>query len=120
MIIARGRFTPGPPHVLRGGFTIRDEGGSLLFETSADFYFDGSPAPGFGFHRGVPASASDPVLRANMAETRFLDLPGNVVEVHGVHAGPIPPTIDIGTYDTLVLWCYAVPFVLGHGTLERP
>lgn len=119
MVVAKGIFTPGPPHVIRGGFTIREEGGVLLFETNSDFYFDGSPAPGFGFHNGTPASASDLSLRANMDRTRFLDLPGNVVEVRGQHVGAIPPTIDLGAYDTLVLWCFAVPFILGHGKLER-
>lgn len=119
MIIAQGIFIPGPPHALRGGFTIREDGGALLFETSADFYFDGSPAPGFGFHTGIPTRADDPVLRANMDQTRFLDLPGNVVEVRGRHAGSIPPAIDLDEYDTLVLWCFSIPFILGYGTLER-
>lgn len=119
MIIARGTFTPGPPHVLRGSFTIREDGGALLFETSADFYFDGSPAPGFGLHIGIPTSAGDLALRTNMERTRFLDLPGNVVEVRGQHAGAIPPAINFDAYDTLVLWCFAVPFILGHGKLER-
>lgn len=119
MIIARGTFTPGPPHVLRGGFSIREEAGALLFEASEDFYFDGSPAPGFGFHSGIPTSANDPALRANMDRTRFLDLPGNVVEVRGQKAAQIPPAIDLDAYDTVVLWCFAVPFILGYGTLER-
>ncbi len=119
MIIARGTFTPRPTHVLRGSFSIRESGGSLLFETSADFYFDGSPAPGFGFHTGIPTSADDPALRGNMARTRFLDLPGNVVEVDGQQAGTLPPAIDIDAYTTVVLWCFAVPFILGHASLER-
>ncbi|MGN7292216.1 hypothetical protein [Rhizobium sp. SAFR-030] len=119
MIVAHGIFIPGPPHVLRGGFTIREDGGALLFETNADFYFDGSPAPGFGFHTGIPTSAGDLALRANMSRTRFLDLPGNVVEIRGQHAGPIPPAIDLGAYDALVLWCFETPFILGYGTLER-
>lgn len=103
MIIARGTFTPDPAHVLCDGFSIRENGGTLLFETSADFYFDGSPAPGVGFHTGIPTSTDNLALRGNMAQTRFLDLPGKVVEVEGRHAGPIPPAIDIGTYNTLVL-----------------
>jgi hypothetical protein len=119
MIIAQGTFIPGPPHVLRGGFTIREDGGVRLFETSPDFYFDGSPAPGFGLHTGVPTSADDTTLRANMAQTRFLDLPGKVVEVRGHHAGPIPTAVDLDAYDALVLWCFGIPFILGHGTLER-
>ena len=120
MIVAQGTFTPGPPHVLRGGFTIRKDAGVLLFETNSDFYFDGSPAPGFGFHTGIPTSAGDFGLRNNMDRTRFLDLPGNVVEIRGQYAGAIPPTINFEAYDTLVLWCFAVPFILGHGKLERP
>jgi hypothetical protein len=119
MIFAHGIFTPGAPHVLRGGFTIREDGGVLLFETSEDFYFDGSPAPGFGLHSGIPTSAGDLALRANMDRTRFLDLPGNLVEVRGQHAGEIPPTINLGAYDTLVLWCFEIPFILGYGTLQR-
>ena len=120
MIRAQDRFTPGPPHTLRGSFLIRDTGGVRRFETSADFYFDGSPAPGFAFHTGIPTQAGDPVLRANMVQTRFLDLPGNVVEIRGAQTGTIPPDFDLDTFDTLVLWCFAVPFILGYGVLERP
>jgi hypothetical protein len=67
----------------------------------------------------MPTSAGDPALRANMDRTRFLDLPGNVVEVRGQHTGAIPSAIDLDAYDSLVLWCFAVPFILGHGKLER-
>jgi hypothetical protein len=111
---------PAPPHVLRGDFTIRKDSVGLVFETSPDFLFDGSPAPGFAFHTAIPTIASDPALRADMAKTRFLDLPGNVVEVGGIQIGALPVAIDIGTYKTLVLWCFADPSTLGYGTLERP
>ena len=120
MIIAIGSFIPGSPHVLRGGFTIREDGSDQLFETTADFFFDGSPAPGFALHSGIPTNPNDNALRANMAQTRFLDLPGNVVTVQGLHAGPIQPPVDIDAYHTVVLWCFAVPFILGYGIIKRP
>ncbi|WP_422370150.1 hypothetical protein [Hoeflea sp.] len=119
MLIGRGTFTPAPPHTLRGTFSLTRQSGGVKLETSDSFFFDGSPAPGFALHTGVPVDAQDPVLRANMVATRFLDLPGNVVPVSGVQTGLIPDTTDIDAYDTLVLWCFAVPFILGFGPIER-
>ena len=87
-------------------------------QTSDDFFFDGSPAPGFGLHAGIPTDAGDPALWAAMDRTRFLDLPGNVVPVSRRQAGLIPPEIALSEFDTLVLWCFAVPFILGIGPVE--
>ncbi|WP_213686211.1 hypothetical protein [Roseicyclus sp.] len=119
MLIARGTFTPGQGHEMRGGFTIKNQEGRFLMETTEDFYFDGSPDPGFALNIGIPQSASDPELRQRMAATRFLNLPGQVVEVRGRHAGEIPPTLDLVAFDMLVLWCFGFPFILGFGVIER-
>lgn len=119
MLIARGLFTPGQGHEMRGGFTITTDGSRFLMETTEDFYFDGSPDPGFALNVGIPRNADDPALRQQMAATRFLNLPGNIVQVHGRHAGVIPPAVDLAAFDTMVLWCFGFPFILGFGTIER-
>lgn len=119
MQIAHGMFTPGQGHVLRGGFTITRQDGLIQMATTDDFFFDGSPDPGLALNVGVPVTASDPALRQRMAATRFLDLPGQIVEVRGRHAGPIPPDIDLAAFDTLVLWCFGFPFILGFGAIDR-
>ena len=119
MRIARGTFTPGQGHVLRGSFSIRFDGQVHLMETSEDFFFDGSPDPGFALHTGIPVSADNPELQRRMVETRFFDLPGDVVEVRGRRVGTIPPTLDPSAFDTLVLWCFRFPFILGYGAIER-
>ncbi|QIR86484.1 hypothetical protein [Paracoccus sp. AK26] len=119
MIVAQGRLTPGPGHTLRGSFTIRQTGEGLLMETSDDFFFDGSPTPGFALNTGIPTDAADLALQSRMEGTRFLDLPGGVVTVQGRQAGTIPPDLDLDAFDTLVLWCFAVPFILGFGPIDR-
>ncbi len=119
MLVARGTFSPGQGHELNGGFTIMNQEGRFFMETSEDFYFDGSPDPGFALTIGIPRSAGDPVLQKGMAATRFLNLPGQVVEVRGRHVGEIPPTLDLAAFDTLVLWCFSFPFILGFGAIER-
>lgn len=119
MLIGRGNFVPGPPHELRGGFTLTREGGHIRMDTSDDFFFDGSPEPGFGLHSGIPANAADPVLRANMTATRFLDLPPGIVPAEGRYSGLLQSQTNLDDFDTIVLWCFAVPFILGYGHIER-
>ena len=64
VIIGRGAFTPGVGHDLRGGFTLTRQGDGVLMRTTADFFFDGSPEPGWALAVGLPIDANDPAVRA--------------------------------------------------------
>ena len=119
MLIGQGNFIPGPPHEMRGGFTFTLEDSRIRMETSEDFYFDGSPEPAFALHTGIPSDANDPILRANMTATRFLDLPGNVVPSEGRFSGLVRSETHFDDFNTVVLWCFQVPFILGYGSIER-
>lgn len=118
MIIGRGAFTPGTGHDLRGDFTLTRQSGGVLMRTSADFFFDGSPEPGWALVAGLPVDASDRAVQAAAVATDFQRLPMNV-SVAGEQTGLIPDAIDIDAYDTLLLWCYRFPFILGVGPIER-
>lgn len=119
MMIGRGVFAPGTGHDVRGGFTFTQTSDGILMQTSDDFFFDGSPDPAFGLHSGLPTSASDPVLRANMLATRFLNLAGGQVPTQGRKEGLILPQTDFDAFNTVVLWCFRFPFVLAIGPIER-
>ncbi len=117
MIIANGRFEGRGGHALRGSFVIEKRGSDHWFATSDDFYFDGSPEPGF---------ALSPSLIPTQAEaeaTRFLTLPASgslsppQIEVRGVQEGPIGPGFDPATAQSVFLWCFLTPFLLGVGHL---
>lgn len=119
MLIAKGTLEGRGGHELRGTFAIRKVNGALEFETSADFFFDGSPAPGFAFTTGQLFTA------AHAARTDFLRLPGSgsltgtQIPVSGVQRGVIPATPDFDTFDTVFLWCFQTPFLLGVGAIDR-
>lgn len=117
MIISTGTLTGVAPHVLQGRFSLSTATNGTLFETSSDFFFDGSPAPGFALHSQIPTDASDPILRQNMLRTRFLDIPGGTVNVTGPQVGLIPADADLEQMNCIVLWCFAIPFILGYGQI---
>lgn len=119
MLIGTGRFSPGPGHVMRGTFTLTRQTDGILMETSDDFFFDGSPEPDWALYRGVPMDPSDPDVQAAALATRFGNMPGGVVEVRGKQTGLIPASVDIDAYDTIFLWCYGFPFILGVGPIQR-
>lgn len=118
MIVWRGVLEGRGGHVLRGDFQIEQSDSGLLLTTSDDFYFDGSPAPGFAF------SASGDATPEEAAATDFLRLPGSgslsgaQIEVSGRQGGPIPGAIDVSAQKLLFLWCYRTPFLLGIGVLD--
>lgn len=119
MLIGQGQFTPGQGHEMRGSFTLTQQANGVLMFTSEDFFFDGSPAPGWALSRGVPQDANDPTVRRTAIETDFQRLTDMIEPISGQQSGLIPPSINLDEYDTLFLWCYQVPFILGVGPIER-
>ena len=119
MIIGRGDFSPGQGHTMRGSFTLTQQANGILMLTSDDFFFDGSPAPGWALSKGIPTDADDPDVRRAAIETDFQRLTDRVEPVSGQQSGLIPNAIAIDAYDTLFLWCFQIPFILGVGPIER-
>lgn len=119
MIIGKGSFLPGPPHVLRGTFELARTDGVVTLTTSEDFYFDGSPAPGFALTSG--GAFSEAIALRN----EFGRLPGSggidgqVIEITGRQVAFVPPSLDIDAFDTVFLWCFKIPFLLGTGAIVR-
>lgn len=119
-LIGTGSFAPGPPHVLRGTFTLARIDGVVALTTSDAFFFDGSPAPGFALTTGNDFSEQQ------ARRTEFGRLPGSgsldgrTIEVVGRQIAFVPPSLDIGDFDTVFLWCFKVPFLLGRGIIVRP
>jgi len=118
MIVGKGVFDGRGGHLMRGSFSIEQSASGLLFMTSDNFYFDGSPAPGFAF------SASGDPTQEEATSTDFLRLPGTgalsgeQLEVIGRQSGPVPGSIDVSAQKLVFLWCYRVPFLLGIGEIE--
>lgn len=119
MLIGNGTFSPGAGHVLRGTFSLNRQANGVLMVTSPDFFFDGSPAPGWALSRGVPTDARNPEVQRAAIETDFQRLTDKIEPVSGQQSGLILNAINIDDYDTLFLWCYQVPFILGVGPIER-
>lgn len=118
MIIGRGTFSPGQGHILRGTFTLTRGETGILMRTSADFFFDGSPEPDWALSAGLPVNAADPAVQAAALGTRFGAMPKSQ-PVSGVQTGLLPSGVDFDTVDTLFLWCFQVPFILGVGPIEH-
>jgi hypothetical protein len=119
MLIGNGTFTAGAGHDLRGSFSLTRQANGVLMTTSADFFFDGSPAPGWALSKGVPVDARDPSVQRMAIKTDFQRLTDRVEPVSGQQSGLIPRALDIDDFDTLFLWCYQVPFILGIGPINR-
>lgn len=119
MIVAEGEFEGRGGHMMSGSFRIESSDDGLTFVTSDDFFFDGSPAPGFAF------SSSGDATAAEAAASDFFRLPGSgsltgpQIEVTGRQTSLIPPTIDLSGQKILFLWCYLTPFLLGKGKIQH-
>ena len=117
--IAEGVFTPGPPHTLRGGFEIFRTNALRSVVTSDDFFFDGSPAPGFALTKGAAFNDAT-ARRTEIGRLRgSASLDGKSIEVSGSQTMFIPPSLNLDTFDTLILWCFKVPFLLCSGAIRR-
>lgn len=119
MLIGKGTFTPGSGHDVRGSFSLTRQANGILMLTSADFLFDGSPAPGWALSKGLPVNAQDPDVQRTAIRTDFQRLTDRIEPVSGQQSGLIPNSINIDDFDTLFLWCYQVPFILAVGPIER-
>ena len=119
MHIGNGTFTSGNGHQLRGTFTLTRQANGVLFRTDDDFYFGGAPAPGWALCSGVPVDASDPDLQRLAIGTDFQRLTDKIEPVSGPQSGIIPRLIDIDAYDTVLLWCFQFPVILGFGRIQR-
>ncbi|MEM0900084.1 MAG: hypothetical protein AAGI92_09065 [Pseudomonadota bacterium] len=124
MIIAKGNFTPGDNHTMVGGFTITQNGSDLNFATTEDFAFDGSPKPGFALLKGDPVLAPLQVLEAAANRTDFLRLKETPrgqprVPSEGVFTAVLQSSVNLDDYDHVYLWCFGIPFLLGHAPIER-
>lgn len=119
MLIGKGKFIPGQGHELRGSFTLTRQNSGILMLTSENFFFDGSPAPGWALSKGIPQDADDPDVKRTAIATDFQRLTDRIEPVSGQQSGLIPNSINIDEFDTLFLWCYQVPFILGYGSIVK-
>lgn len=119
MIIGFGTFSGAGGHKLDGSFTLTRQKVGVLMQTSQDFYFDGATSPQWSLSTGVPTDIHDPHVRAAALETQFGSLPGDIQVVLGTQTAMIEPTVDLDIYDTVFLWCSAMPYILGTGVIKR-
>ncbi|MEM9911404.1 MAG: hypothetical protein AAF922_11540 [Pseudomonadota bacterium] len=119
MLIGTGSFSPGPGHMIRGTFTLTQETGGIRFLTDEEFFFDGSPAPGFALSLGVPSDPLSPQVQQNAKDTDFLRIADRIEPVNGQQSGLISSRININDYDTVFLWCFEIPSILGVGPIQR-
>ncbi|MEJ6394180.1 hypothetical protein V8J82_12980 [Gymnodinialimonas sp. 2305UL16-5] len=105
-----------------GRFTLtQGADGRILFETDDKFRFDdgtgrGTPAPGFALFIGDPTGLPNAVVGPIAKSTDFLRLTPDVA-VRGRQSGVLLPGTSLWDYDTLFLWCYRFPTVLGVGAI---
>ncbi|MEL6202912.1 MAG: hypothetical protein AAFR39_11210 [Pseudomonadota bacterium] len=125
MLVSKGTFTAGPGHEMTGGFTISRTPAGFEFATTSDFFFDGSPAPGFAYIQGDPTSATSNELGLAASTSGFLPLtqtpPPFVprVEIKGVQSGLMHPSTPFMQFDHIFLWCFEIPSLLGYGKVEE-
>ena len=120
MIVGKGTLKPGFNHELIGTFKLVQRKHGIILITSENFLFDGSPAPGWALHTKIPLSANDPDVVDSAMSTDFQRIASKVEPVTGQQLAVIPPSIDLSKFNTLFLWFYEVPFILGIGQIEKP
>lgn len=119
MIIGFGTFSGAGGHKLEGSFTLTRQKVGILMQTSPDFFFDGATSPQWSLSKGVPTDIHDPDVKATAVETQFGSLPGEIQIVRGTHTAMIDPETELKNYDTVFLWCSAMPYILGTGQIKR-
>lgn len=118
MLIGKDTFEGRGGHTLRGTFTLIRGADAVLMRTDAAVFFDGSPEPGWALLAGDPAKRGDAEMHAAALATRFGDMPGGIVEIAGCQTGTIIPAATLDDKDTLFLWCFYSPVLLGAGPIE--
>lgn len=123
MIIATGKLSGRNQYILEGTFSFQTQAdGSVLFLTSEDFFFgdkdgNGTPAPGFALHKGSVDALSRDALEVIARETRFLSIADQAISVSGQQSAILDDGFDLGAFDTVFLWCFAFPVLLGVGDI---
>lgn len=120
MILAHGRFEGRGGHILRGSFVLRAVDGETHFETSEDFYFDGSPVPGFAWSQAGRFDEQQALTHGFLRLPGSGSLSGQQIEVTGRQHTKIAPGFEPQAFDAVFLWCFGVPFLLGVAKLEFP
>lgn len=124
MIIGHGTFSGRNNYRLEGTFTLtKDASGDVYFETSDDFFFGnnqggGTPAPGFAFYSGDPTNAPENNVEKAARQTDFFRIAEDTVSVTGKQKKRVPSHIDINAFDTVFLWCFSFPVLLGVGAIQ--
>lgn len=120
MILAQGRFEGRGGHVMRGSFVLRMIDGDIHFETSEDFYFDGSPAPGFAWSQAGRFDEQQALTNGFLRLPSSGSLDGAQLEVTGRQHAQLVSGFVPTDFDAVFLWCFGVPFLLGVAQLEFP
>ena len=112
-VIARGEFihaNPSDPiHYGKGRVTIYD--GVLHLEPD----FEVGPGPKFHVYL-VPEKIVLP--STNVAQTMFVDL-GRLKAFKGSQNYPVPGGVDVGKFDTVVIWCEQFGVLISPAPLKR-
>jgi hypothetical protein len=123
MTNANGTFEGRNGYRLEGTFILTPNGqNGICFETSDDFFFGssdggGTPAPGFALSKGDPTQLSIAEISEIATATDFLRIADGLVSVTGKQTGLIQNTIILPGFDTVFLWCFAFPTLLGIGPI---
>lgn len=119
MVFGSGTFSGAGGHRLEGTFVLTETENGILMTTGADFYFDGAKNPQWSLMTGLPTDMHDAHVKAMALKTQFGRLEGEFRPVTGPQSYIIPSNIKLNDYDTLFLWCSAMPYILGTGPIER-
>lgn len=120
MIIARGTLRPESDYEFRGGIVIEAQSGSLIFKTTPDFSFGGTPGPGFAFSKQRPKRGDDQALKPIAEATDFFRIADSQFTIaQGELSQQIPAHINLDDFDYAFLWCYPFGLLLGVAALER-
>ncbi|MBO6790059.1 MAG: hypothetical protein JJ894_05920 [Dinoroseobacter sp.] len=124
MVIIKGTLSGRNRYRTEGNFTFSQQSnGNILFETSDDFFFGnaqggGTPAPGFALCNGNVDALTKEELERIARQTDFFRIANSPVSVSGKQMQLLPRGLDLIAFDTLFLWCFEVPFLLGVSLFE--
>lgn len=117
MIIASGEFVGRSGHTLTGKFEVRRQDSRLELATSDDFFFDGSPEPAWSLSATIPTSTAVVSQENIVSRVRFGDL-ARGPSVTGPQRAQLPDDIELIGFQSIILWCFRFPTLLGVGQLR--